>query len=133
MISREPNTQCARCGKPIYRRPSALANKEVSYCSGTCYGAARTNKRDNTLAYVSENIATLSIPEMAKELQITVDALAYRITTWRNEGRLPGRSRPYTLHPKQKPASEYFRWRDFENDVIVGGNLYPDEVVVSGR
>lgn len=36
---RNPNTVCAVCGKPVYRRPCELTRTEGrAYCSNTCYG-----------------------------------------------------------------------------------------------
>lgn len=40
---RHPNTACARCGKPIYRRPSQIARGPV-YCNRSCYGEACRNE-----------------------------------------------------------------------------------------
>ena len=38
---RRPNTKCARCGKPVYRRPSVLeVSRGRAFCSQRCYGIA---------------------------------------------------------------------------------------------
>jgi len=39
--TRQNNTHCAICDKPIYRRPFQI-NKGPTYCSQTCYGKACT-------------------------------------------------------------------------------------------
>lgn len=36
---RKPNTKCAICGKPVYRRPSQIHDtKNRAFCSLVCYG-----------------------------------------------------------------------------------------------
>lgn len=37
--NRNPNTNCAVCNKPIYKRPSQI-NRGKVYCSNNCYGVS---------------------------------------------------------------------------------------------
>ncbi len=123
----EPNTHCRYCGMPVYKHKSLL--DKPTYCSRPCFQEARKLKRDRALEYVQDNQETESLSQMSKELHMTAEALSYRIARWCADGRLGGHSRTYNPRLKPGETSEYFNWLDFENDVIVGGNLYPDYVV----
>ncbi len=124
-----PNTECAHCHKPLYRPKGLLADNRLNYCDRICFQAQRKEKKDDALEYVAANMDTLSIGEMATHLQISRDALSWRMATWRAAGMLKGQSRTYNRRTKPVAKSKFFDWIEFENDVIVGGNLYPDEVV----
>jgi len=122
------NTECAYCHRPLHRPNGLLLDGRLNYCNRTCFHAARKQNRDAALTYVAANIDTESITEMAEHLQISRDALAWRMAIWRKNGLLKGEPRTYHHRPKKASSSEFFEWTEFENDVIVGGNLYPDEV-----
>ena len=50
-MERKPNTICAECGTPLYRRPSDLEKTNASYCSQTCKIKAGADRKGETTKY----------------------------------------------------------------------------------
>ena len=83
MVNRKPNIECAKCGKPIYRRPFEIERYSNLCCSRECKAQIERREHGKTICPVCESNFSKSKPS---QIYCSKKCSGFRTRNRKNDG-----------------------------------------------